>query len=210
MVHTDKSIRIALKHGGIVIQPFIESCLGPNSYDVHLGKNIALIDLENSPCIKNGVIDPTAGPFVLKDMIIPEEGLVLYPGNLYLGVTMEYTEFHSTVATLNGKSSVARFGMEIHCTAGTGDIGFKGHWTLEIQVVYPTRVYAGMPIGQLIIQDAKSSPLESYDNRPQSKYVNKEAVPAASKYFQNTYWKSKDFQIHLEDKKEEIQEENGK
>ncbi len=82
---------------------------------------------------------------------IPEEGFVLQPGTLYLGVTLEYTETHAHVPFLEGKSSTGRLGIDIHATAGKGDVGFCNTWTLEISCAQPVRVYAGMPcIGQLI------------------------------------------------------------
>ena len=66
------------------------------------------------------------------------------------GSTLEYTETRRFVPFLEGKSSVGRLGIDIHATAGKGDVGFCNHWTLEISVSQPVRVYAGMPIGQLI------------------------------------------------------------
>ena len=81
---------------------------------------------------------------------IPDEGMILLPHRFYLGVTQEYTETHSHVPFLEGKSSIGRLGIDIHATAGKGDIGFCNTWTLEISVKQPVRVYAGMPIGQLI------------------------------------------------------------
>ncbi len=81
---------------------------------------------------------------------IPEEGFVLEPNTLYLGVTAEYTESHAHVPFLEGKSSTGRLGIDIHATAGKGDVGFCNAWTLEISCIQPVRIYAGMPIGQLI------------------------------------------------------------
>lgn len=80
---------------------------------------------------------------------IPEEGFVLYPGVLYLGRTMEYTETHKFVPMLEGRSSVGRLGISIHSTAGFGDIGFCGYWTLEISCVQPVRIYPGVEICQI-------------------------------------------------------------
>ena len=36
-----------------------------------------------------------------------------------------------------------------HVSAGFGDIGFKGSWTLEMVVAQPVRIYPGMRIGQI-------------------------------------------------------------
>ena len=80
---------------------------------------------------------------------IPEEGFILEPGILYLGRTMEYTETHKFVPMLEGRSSVGRLGISIHSTAGFGDIGFCGYWTLEISCVQPVRIYPGVEICQI-------------------------------------------------------------
>jgi dCTP deaminase len=95
---------------------------------------------------------------------------VLVPGELYLGVTVEYTETHRHVPFLEGKSSGGRLGLSIHATAGKGDVGFCGHWTLEITVARPLRVYARMPIGQLIYHTVSSQPIVSYDRKHTQKY----------------------------------------
>jgi dCTP deaminase len=86
----------------------------------------------------------------LKTLEIPDEGFVLQPGELYLGVTEEYTATYKHVPFLEGKSSTGRLGISIHATAGKGDIGFEGTWTLEISSTKPVRIYAGMPIGQIL------------------------------------------------------------
>jgi dCTP deaminase len=83
------------------------------------------------------------------DLEIPEKGLVLVPGRLYLAQTFEYTETHGLVPCIDGRSSVGRLGISIHATAGFGDIGFCGTWTLEIAVVEPVRIYAGSKFCQI-------------------------------------------------------------
>lgn len=75
--------------------------------------------------------------------------MVLQPGILYLGRTVEFTATPYHVPMLSGRSSIARLGMCIHVTAGFGDIGFQGYWTLEITVVHPLRVYAGTEVCQI-------------------------------------------------------------
>jgi dCTP deaminase (EC 3.5.4.13) len=141
MILTDTKIKEGIANGEIIIEPYDERCLGTNSYDVHLSKHLAIYKDNVLDAKKHNQIEP---------IIIPEEGYVLYPGMLYLGVTAEYTETHRAVPFLEGKSSTGRLGINIHATAGKGDVGFCNTWTLEISVVQPVRIYAGMPIGQLI------------------------------------------------------------
>lgn len=62
-----------------------------------------------------------------KTVIIPENGLVIEPGRLYLGSTLEYTKTDKFVPMLEGRSSVGRLGLYIHVTAGFGDVGFSGY-----------------------------------------------------------------------------------
>ena len=50
---------------------------------------------------------------------------------------------------LEGRSSVGRLGLFVHITAGFGDVGFRGYWTLEMFAVQPIRVYPGVPIAQI-------------------------------------------------------------
>ena len=123
MILTDIEILKAINKGEIVIEPYDASCLGTNSYDVHLGKYLATYKDQVLDAKKHNEID---------HFEIPEEGYVLLPGQLYLGVTEEYTETHTTVPFLEGKSSVGRLGIDIHATAGKGDVGFCNTWTLEI------------------------------------------------------------------------------
>ena len=80
---------------------------------------------------------------------IPAEGLVISPGTLYLGRTYEYTETIGLVPMLEGRSSVGRLGLFIHVTAGFGDVGFKGFWTLEIHCIQPIRIYPFVEICQI-------------------------------------------------------------
>jgi dCTP deaminase len=99
MILTDKEILNCIDEGSILIEPFKRECLGSNSYDVHLGRYLAVY--------KNRVLDARAKNEII-EMIIPEEGIELQPGTLYLGVTEEYTETHKHVPFLEGKSSIGR------------------------------------------------------------------------------------------------------
>ena len=66
---------------------------------------------------------------------IPEDGFVLNPNQLYLARTVERTETHNLVPMLEGRSSVGRLGLFVHVTAGFGDVGFCGFWTLEMYAI---------------------------------------------------------------------------
>jgi dCTP deaminase len=121
----------------------------------------------------------------IEHFTIPEEGYVLRPDTLYLGVTQEYTETHAHVPFLEGKSSVGRLGIDIHATAGKGDVGFCNTWTLEISVKQPVRVYAGMPIGQLIYFMVQGECINPYDSKASAKYNARTVKPVESMMFKN-------------------------
>jgi dCTP deaminase len=178
MILTDAEIRAEMHKGTIVVEPFFEDCLGSNSYDVHLSPYLATYLDE--------VLDARAHNRV-QHFEIPAEGFVLQPGQLYLGSTLEYTETHAHVPFLEGKSSVGRLGIDIHATAGKGDIGFCNYWTLEISVSKPVRVYAGMPIGQLIFFVAKGQLLNPYHRKPNAKYTERTPRPVESMMWRNTF-----------------------
>ena len=161
MILTDLAILKAMEKGDILVEPYDRSCLGTNSYDVHLSKYLA--------CYIDDIIDAKRHNQV-EHFEIPSDGIVLQPGKTYLGSTLEYTETRSFVPFLEGKSSVGRLGIDIHATAGKGDVGFCNHWTLEISVSQPVRVYAGMPIGQLIYFKVEGEVEVDYQSKSSAKY----------------------------------------
>ncbi len=123
----------------------------------------------------------------IEEILIPKGGIVNEPGTLYLGVTEEYTETHNSVPFLEGKSSVGRLRIDIHATAGKGDVGFCNHWTLEISCVQPVRVYAGMPIGQLIYFSVEGDIENYYNKKENAKYNKKTVKPVESMMWKNKF-----------------------
>ena len=178
MILTDHGILQAMAAGDILVSPFDRNCLGSNSYDVHLGKTLAVYEDSLLDAKKHNKI---------KTFEIPPEGFVLLPSHFYLGVTAEYTETLKHVPFLEGKSSVGRLGIDIHATAGKGDVGFCNHWTLEISVKQPVRVYAGMPIGQLIYFEIQGEILTSYSQKASAKYNTKAERPVESMMWKNQF-----------------------
>lgn len=109
------------------------------------------------------------------DIEIPEEGYVLRPGVLYLGTTEEYTETIGLIPNIDGRSTTGRLGIEIHRTAGFGDNGFKGKWTLEITVTHPVIVYAGMEIGQIYYEEINGDSSMLYNGKYQNQKDTEQA-----------------------------------
>lgn len=178
MILSDKKILEAIASGDIVIEPYRRECLGTNSYDVHLGKWLATY--------RNRVLDARQHNEI-DHFEIPAEGFVLHPGVLYLGVTEEYTETFNAVPFLEGKSSVGRLGIDIHATAGKGDVGFCNTWTLEISCTQPVRIYAGMPIGQLIYFMVEGDIERYYHKKLDAKYNQRTDKPVESMMWRNKF-----------------------
>ena len=176
MILSDHQILEEMRRGTIVVEPFRRTCLGSNSYDVHLGHWLAMYTEE--------ILDSRRHNRV-RHLRIPEEGIILVPSKLYLGVTEEYTETHAHVPFLEGKSSIGRLGIDIHATAGKGDIGFCNTWTLEISVRQPVRVYAGMPIGQLIYFVVDGKVDVPYTKKKGAKYRKRTRKPVESMMWKN-------------------------
>ncbi len=178
MILSDIEILHSIDNGSIIIRPYDRECLGTNSYDVHLSKYLAQYTDE--------VLDAKAHN-TIQHFEIPKEGFVLLPGQLYLGSTLEYTETHNAVPFLEGKSSVGRLGIDIHATAGKGDVGFCNHWTLEISCSKPVRVYEHMPIGQLIYFKVEGNIENYYNKKKNAKYNDINVRPVESMMWKNTW-----------------------
>ena len=143
MVLSGKEIRSQLGTN-IVIDPFDESRLNPNSYNLTLHDELMVYE---------EVILDMRKPSRVRRIQIPPEGLVLQPGQLYLARTAERTETHNLVPMIEGRSSVGRLGLFVHVTAGFGDVGFCGYWTLEMFAVQSVRIYPGVPICQIFYHE---------------------------------------------------------
>lgn len=153
----------------IFIEPFEERRLNPNSYNLRLDNKLlvytdSLLDMKKA--------------HRTEEVCIPEDGLVLEPNRLYLGKTVEYTRTENLVPMLEGRSSVGRLGLFVHITAGFGDVGFSGFWTLEIFCVQPIRVYPGIEICQIYYHDI-SKPFQPYQS---GKYQHNQGIQASMLY----------------------------
>src|SRR6185436_7411001 len=153
----------------ILIAPFAESQVNPNSYNVCLGDTLLTYTCD--------VIDPyQANP---TSRINIDGGYVLQPDQLYLGHTIEQVGSDIYVPLLFGRSSVGRLGLFVEITAPIGDIGFKGQWTLMLSPVRPLRVYPGMKIGQIMFFVSLGK-IDLYHG----KYQHSDG-PQASRYYQD-------------------------
>jgi dCTP deaminase len=132
----------------IVIEPFDELRLNPNSYNLSLHDELMVYE--------ELILDMRKANRVRR-MQIPPEGIVLQPNQLYLGRTIERTETHNLVPMIEGRSSIGRLGLFVHVTAGFGDVGFCGFWTLEMFAVQPIRIFAGVAICQIFYHEIQGN-----------------------------------------------------
>lgn len=153
----------------IIIEPYQEKNLNPNSYNLSLSNELMVY--------KNNELDMRQ-PNEAEKIIIPPEGYLLQTNKLYLGRTQEYTETNHLVPMLEGRSSIGRLGLFVHITAGFGDVGFKGFWTLEMIAVQPIRIYAGIGICQIFYHTIEGD----YETYTSNKYQANQGIQPSLLY----------------------------
>jgi dCTP deaminase len=156
MILSGQAIRERLG-SDIIIDPFDEANLNPNSYNLTLHSELMVYEELTLDMAKANRV---------RRIEIPEDGLVLGANQLYLARTVEKTTTHNLVPQIEGRSSVGRLGLFVHVTAGFGDVGFSGYWTLEIFPVHQLRIYPGIPICQIFYHEI-CGPIDEYSSKYQ-------------------------------------------
>jgi dCTP deaminase len=175
MILTGEEIRRNLNEN-IVIDPFDEQNLNPNSYNLSLHDEILVYE---EIVLDMKRVNRT------RRLVIPEAGMVLEPNRLYLARTAERTETRNLVPMIEGRSSIGRLGLFVHVTAGFGDVGFCGYWTLEMFAVQPVKIYPGVSICQIFYHTITGEITEYRSNKYQNNrdiqpsLLYKELNPAA-------------------------------
>ena len=169
MILSGKEIHQQVENGTISIDPFNSGQLNPNSYNLRLHSDLLVYDSDVLDMKEKNSTSPQT---------IPDEGLLLEPQKLYLGRTIERTATDKYVPMLEGRSSVGRLGLFIHITAGFGDIGFDGFWTLEIFCVQPIKIYANLEICQIFYHTIDGD----YDLYRSKKYQSNRGVQPSMLY----------------------------
>ena len=173
----NKAIKEEIKRNSISVDNDLNNVL-ENSIKVTLGDTVKIYD---APYLN------TTEKTSIKEIPIPEDGLILKPNELYIARTEEYTKTYGFVPMLAGREELATLGMEIHITAGFGDNGFEGTWTLEIVCANPTKIYRGMDIGKIYYFPLIGDPgieyrgkyfrqIEPTESRLSQEYENKKKV----------------------------------
>ncbi|MDH6136446.1 dCTP deaminase [Kitasatospora sp. MAA4] len=170
MILTGPAIAAAVTAGEIEIDPFDPVRLSPNAYDWRLGETLRMCD---------GDLD-AAVPTAFAETTIPAHGLVLEPGVLYLGVTLERTGSERYAQMLNGDRTTGSLGIWVHVSAPLGHAGHAIRWTLEIRAAKPVRVCPGMTFGKLIFLQTFGAPA-SYQQLG-LKYANTDGIDISRLY----------------------------
>jgi len=195
---TDTMIAQGVKDGVIRIDPYEPNHLNPASYDLTLGDEVTVykqwvecFQSSSQPhasygedgrhfLARDSVLDVKREPEVQKFKIDKDHGWILKPGIGYLMHTRERIWTEKYVPIVDGKSSIGRLFIQVHCTAGFGDPGYDGQYTLEVIVQHPVKVYPGMRIGQIRFHTMHGDLAMAYDKRD-SNYkgvLAKGAVPS--------------------------------
>ncbi len=181
MILVDWQLLDRIRRGHISIDPFDPGLVQPNSIDIRLGNHFVWYEEGDE------VIDP-----YIRESIAEKTGqtradsIVLSPGRFLLAETLETVGLpDNIVASIEGKSSIARLGVELHQTGGWIDAGFRGTITLEMCNVNqrPVRIYAGMPIGQLVFYTTERAE-RPYDKKADAKYLDQRQA-TLSRYHEN-------------------------
>ncbi|QDY77670.1 dCTP deaminase [Streptomyces qinzhouensis] len=170
MILTGPAIAAAVRVGEITIAPYDPTRLSPNAYDWRLGGTIRICD---------GELD-AAVPTTFTERTIPAVGLILEPGVLYLGVTLEKTGSERYAQLLNGDHSIGALGIWVHVSAPLGHQGHAIHWTLEMRAAKPVKVYPGMTFGKLVFLTSLGTPA-SYQ-RQHAKYAATSGIDISRLY----------------------------
>lgn len=164
-------IRQQVYNNRITIEPFCLPQMNPNSYNVRLGDTLMWLD--------DLVLDLHKQP-KLVTVKIPPEGYVLCKHHIYLAATMETIGSNFYVPVIDGRSTIGRYGLAVHITAGFGDVGFHGTFTLELEARHRnTRVYAGDMIAQVSFQEVTGI-IETYKGSYQGQDLPRGPKPLGS------------------------------
>lgn len=157
MLTANKIIK-EVEAGRIFISDFNLDQLNPNSYNVRLRNCFRICRKLNKDNNEDSLkaIDsknPDSSVFEVCNTNYGDS-IILMPGDFVLGATQEVIASDHYISAIDGRSSIGRLGIQIHATAGFGDIGFKGTYTLEISNLNPNPVilYSGIEIAQVYFE----------------------------------------------------------
>lgn len=182
MILSCSKIESELKTGNILIDPFARRNLNSNSYNLTLDDKLLVYE---APVLDMGARHK------MKEIIIPQNGFQMCPNELYLASTVERTVTNKYIPMIEGRSSVARLGLFVHITAGLGEAGFDGHWTLELHCVKPLVIYPCIQICQIYFHEVNCLKSD-LDFCRSKKYQNNNGVQASRLHYEKEDWGNRD------------------
>lgn len=111
---------------------------------------------------------------------IPENGFVLWPGNVYLVKVNETLWAKDLVIKVSGLSSLARAGLSVNQSANMVNVGDEVQLVLELTATYPTVIYPNMRIAAAYFETTEGEllPENEYHGRYEQKKQPNPAVIA--------------------------------
>ena len=150
------------------IEPFNPENVGPSSYDITLGEGMKVFDSRMGNIYIDG-----SHPVHYADLPMNEDGYYkIKPWGTALGTTLEYFKIPDDLeAIVEGRSSIGRVFLLVHCTAGYCDPGFEGNITLEFFNATDCNmlIKPGDSVGQILFGKVDGC-TEGYGDRASSKY----------------------------------------
>ena len=184
MILSDRDILQEIDARRIAIEPLERECVQPSSVDLHLGNRLLLFRNSHRPFID---VKQPIDELMEAQEVPYGDSFAVHPLEVLLASTYESVTLpDDLVARLEGKSSLARLGLQVHATAGFVDPGWHGHLTLELSNVtkFPILIYPGMKIVQISFMRMSSPVLVPYGSpRLHSKYQG-ESGPMPSRFYQ--------------------------
>lgn len=171
----------------IDISPFDPNNVQPSSYDVHLGDSILL------PVVRSFEQAEYVDPLDRNDELFHQADLAdrhgprmyIEPGDRLLAHTKEVISLHDLgiAADITGISSIGRYWLFVHATAGFIDPGWMGQLTLELCNASPwsIRIWAGMRIAQIRFYRLLTPATMSYSSDKSHYFGSRGAV--AGRYY---------------------------
>jgi len=186
MILSGEQIREYIRQGRILIEPFDERLIGPSQVDLRLGSKFRIFRATN-------LVDPSDRNSVEKNTeLVDTKGkpFVIQPGQLILGVTLEKVAVpNDLVASIEGRSSIARMGVFIHISSGhvNPGSGSRGPIPVTLEILNmnpaPVKLYPGMRICQLLFYTMDRAVSKGYDEIG-GKYAGK-LEPSGSMVFED-------------------------
>lgn len=165
----------------LIVSPTNADSIQPTSIDIRLGRYLKISEHMDEPYD----FEKGNAKYIVHDLFLqgPYE---LSPSEFVLGMAYEYIELPlELTATLEGKSSVGRFGLVIQ-NAGRVDPKYRGKLTLELlnSEKFSVLLKNGMPIGQLVFAETTGVTTGYGEDFFRSRY-NGDVTPQESRLYMN-------------------------